>query len=321
MIAAALAALALGAQDPASAQPQAPIRLEDVVVDARRLEEAAEDYVDLVAAPARRRGLARWREGVCVGVANLEPQLAQQLADQVSDVARGLGLRAHEPPCHPSVLIVATVDGASFARDFVARRPILFRVGGTGMDRGAAALEAFMTDDRPVRWWHVSVPTDSETGLAVVRLPGHITGSGAAPAGLEYSTVQDYAPVTAVNAPSRLSTQYIDVLKRVFVIVDVDRLNGATMEQLGAYVAMVAMAQVDPEADTRSFDTILNLFHDPAAAPTGLSGWDEAYLEGLYDTGSESHRINQRSQVQAVADAIAAAYRDLPEETEPTPGP
>lgn len=306
MIAAALAALALGAQEPAPAQAQAPIRLEDVVVDARRLEDAAEDYVDLVAAPARRRGLARWHEGVCVGVANLEPALAQQLADQVSDVARGLGLRAHEPPCHPSVLIVATVDGASFARDFVAQRPILFRVGGTGMDRGPAALEAFMSEDRAVRWWHVSVPTDSETGLAVVRLPGHITGDG--------TRIEDYAPVTAVNAPSRLNTQYIDVLKRVFVIVDVDRLNGATMEQLGAYIAMVSMAQVDPDADTGAFDTILNLFHDPAAAPTGLSGWDEAYLAGLYDSGSESHRINQRSQVQAVADAIAAAYRAQPEE-------
>jgi hypothetical protein len=163
-----------------------------------------------------------------------------------------------------------------------------------------------MSEDRAVRWWHVSVPTDSETGLAVVRLPGHITGDG--------TRIEDYAPVTAVNAPSRLSTQYIDVLKRVFVIVDVDRLNGATMEQLGAYIAMVSMAQVDPDADTRAFDTILNLFHDPASAPTGLSGWDEAYLAGLYDSGSESHRINQRSQVQAVADAIAAAYRAQPEE-------
>ncbi len=72
---------------------------------------------------------------------------------------------------------------------------------------------------------------------------------------------------------------------------------------------MVAMAQVDPDADTDRFDTILNLFDDPATAPTGLTGWDRAYLEGLYDAGSETHRINQRAQVQAVAAAIASAYR------------
>lgn len=294
-------------QTPPVAASQDPVRLEDVVVDARRLDETTEDYVDLVAAPARNRGLARWKEGMCVGVANLQPETAQYLADRVSDVARGLGLRAHEPDCHPSVLIVATSDGPSFTEAFVAMRPRLFRVGAAGMDRGSAELRDFINEDRPVRWWHVSLPVNSETGDPVVRPPGYVAGSGAA--GGEEDTAQQYAPITAVNAASRLTTQYVDVLKRVFIIVDVDRLNGASLEQLGDYVAMVAMAQVDPDADTRRFDTILNLFDDPATAPTGLTGWDRAYLEGLYDTRSETHRINQRAQVQAVASAIASAYR------------
>jgi len=318
MIISGLLALALAAQQvpPTPPDPAAEtIRLEDVVVDARRLEAAAEQYVDLVAAPPRRRGLARWHDGVCVGVANLEGGLSQQLADQVSDLARSLGLRAHEPECHPSVLIIATTDAARFAEDFVAVRPVLFRVGSPGMDRGKSALRDFTTEDRPVRWWHVSMPINSETGMPVVRMPGEVNGDGAGA-----GSVMDYGPITAVNAPSRLSTQYVDVLKRVFIIVDVDRLNGATAEQLGAYVAMVAMAQVDPGADTSEFDTILNLFDDPASAPPGLSGWDRAYLEGLYGPGSESHRINQRSQVQAVAAAIADAWRGRPDE-EPAPAP
>lgn len=306
MIVSSLIAFVLGVQQipPPPAQAADPVRLEDVIVDARRLEEAAEAYVDLVAAPARRRGLARWDEGICVGVANLEPSMARQLADQVSDVARSLGLRAHEPECHPSVLIIATTDAASFAEDFVAVRPVLFRVGSPGMDRGVASLRDFTTEDRPVRWWHVSMPTNSETGVPAIRMPGEVNGAAAGP-----GAVMDYAPITEVDSPSRLSTQYVDVLKRVFIIIDVDRLNGATAEQLGAYVAMVALAQVDPKADTGAFDTILNLFDDPATAPSGLSGWDLAYLEGLYDGGSESRRINQRSQVQAVAAAIAGAYR------------
>lgn len=317
MIISGLLALVLSAQQVPPGPPapaDEPIRLEDVVVDARRLESAAEEYVDLIAAPAGRRGLARWHDGVCVGVANLENGLSQQLADQVSDVARGLGLRAHEPPCHPSVLIIATADAARFAEDFVAMRPVLFRVGSPGMDRGKSALRDFTSQDRPVRWWHVSLPTDSQTGMPVIRMPGEVNG-----AGVGAGSVMDYAPITNVNSPSRLSSQYVDVLKRVFIIVDVDRLNGATAQQLGAYLAMVALAQVDPDADTSQFDTILNLFDDPAAAPPGLSGWDQAYLEGLYGSGSESHRINQRSQVQAVAAAIADAYRDLPEEPVPAP--
>ncbi|MDQ3126539.1 MAG: hypothetical protein M3Q74_13170 [Pseudomonadota bacterium] len=307
LIAAAL--LASPQSVPAPQTPPAsqdPVRLEDLVVDSRRLEDTTEDYVDEVAAPARRRGLARWKDGMCVGVVNLEGETAQYLADRVSDVARGLGLRAHEPECHPSVLIVATSDGPGFTQAFVDMRPRLFRVGGAGMDRGSAELRDFINEERPVRWWHVSLPVDSETGDAVVRFPGQVSGSGANTGG---SSAQDYAPQTAINAPSRLNDQTEDILKRVFIIVDVDQLNGASLQQLGDYVAMVAMAQVDPDADTGRFDTILNLFDDPATAPTGLTGWDRAYLEGLYDPNSETHRINQRAQVQAVASAIASAYR------------
>lgn len=313
MIAAFASALVLAGaapQDPpAVPADEDPIRLEDVVVDARRLEAAASDYVDLVAAPVRRRGLARWKEGVCIGVANLKPDLARYLADRISDVVRSVGLTAHEPECHPSVLIIATSDAAGFAEDFVANRPRLFRVGGSGMDQGSSALREFVSSDRPVRWWHVSLPVDSETGLMAVRLPGFVTGSGAAPGGLGSSTAQEYAPTTAIHSPSRINDQYEDVLKRVFIIVDVDRLGGASAQQLGDYLAMVALAQIDPDADTGRFDTILNLFEDPASGPTELTGWDRAYLTGLYDLGSYTERINQRAQVQAVADAIAAAYR------------
>jgi len=288
---------------------QDPVRLEDVVVDAQRLEDTTEAYVDEVAAPARRRGLARWKDGMCVGVVNLERETAQYLADRVSDVARSLGLRAHEPDCHPSVLIVATSDGPAFTEQFVAMRPRLFRVGATGMDRGSAELRDFIREERPVRWWHVSLPVDSETGLPVVRPPGFVSGSGTGGGGRDATSAQEYAPNTAIFAASRLNSQYVDHMKRVFIIVDVDQLNGASLQQLGDYVAMVAMAQIDPDADTARFDTILNLFDGPATAPTGLTGWDRAYLEGLYDLGSETHRINQRAQVQAVASAIASAYR------------
>lgn len=305
----AAALLASPQSAPAAQTPpvsQDPVRLEDVVVDARRLEDTTEAYVDEVAAPAPRRGLARWKDGMCVGVVNLENETAQFLADRVSDVARSLGLRAHEPECHPSVIIVATSDGPGFTEQFVAMRPRLFRVGAAGMDRGSAELRDFISEERPVRWWHVSLPVDSETGNPVVRPPGYISGSGAVTGG---PSAQQYAPNTVIHAASRLNDQTHDILKRVFIIVDVDQLNGASLQQLGDYVAMVAMAQVDPDADTARFDTILNLFDDPAAAPTGLTGWDRAYLEGLYDLGSETHRINQRAQVQAVAAAIASAYR------------
>lgn len=278
------------------------IRLEEVVVDARRLEDAAEEFVDAVADPVGRRGLARWHVGICVGVANLEGEAAQYLADRVSDVARGVGLRSHEPPCHPSILIVATTDGAAFAEQLVAMRPVLFRPGGSGMNQGPAALERFKTSDEVVRWWSVSQPTDVDTGLSAVRMPGQCNRTC-----VGVGSAVDYAPNTSVRSASRLSAQYRQDLKRTFVIVDVDRMGEVTLEQLGDYIAMVTLAQIDPDADTGRFESILNLFDEPDAVE-GLTGWDRAYLEGLYE--SEWYRVSQNSQVRAISTTISNEYRD-----------
>lgn len=307
MLAALLVAAALALpQDPpvpptADPGPDPVFRLEEVVVDARRLEDAAREFVDEVADPVNRRGMARWHRGVCVGAANLGPEMAQYLVDRVSDVARGVGLTSSEPPCDPTILIIATTDANTFTEQFIAMRPALFRPGGSGMDQGRAALERFRTTDRPVRWWNVSQPTDADTGQSAVRLPGQCNGSctGA-------GSADQYAPNTQVRGAARLSSQYRQDLKRTFVIVDVDRLGDVTLEQLGDYIAMVALAQIDPDADTSRFETILNLFDEPSGV-TGLSGWDQAYLEGLY--GASWYRINQGSQVRAISDNIAREYR------------
>lgn len=292
---------------PPSAQvPQeAPIRLEDVISNPRRLEDATEQFVGEVAAPVRRRGYARWHNGVCVGVANLAPEVGQAIADRVSDRARELGLVAGEPGCEPSILVVATRDATPFTAQFVAMRPRLFRTGATGMDRGGAAFRRFLETDRPVRWWTVSQPTDADTGAPTVRMPGLMYGLGYANA--SGSSAQDFAPKTLLRNSGRLVSQYRQDIKRTFVIVDVDRLNGASVEQLGDYISMVSLAQIDQDADTSSFDTVLNLFDNPAAVP-GMTSWDTAYLQGLY--GTAWYRINQGSQVQAIAREVEERYRD-----------
>ena len=306
-----LAALALSAallaampvQDPTPADQEPAVRLEDVVSNPRTLREATEEFVGEVAAPVRRRGMGRWHGGVCVGSANLTPEVSQFLVDRVSDVARDLGLVAGAPGCHPSILVVAATDSDRFAREFVEMRPALFRPGGSGMDRGGAALRRFLAADAPVRWWAVSQPTDADTGQPAVRMPGQCNrsciGSGSA---------MDYAPITAVRSAARLSSQYRQDIKRTFVIVDVDKLGGVTLAQLADYIAFVSLAQVDPEADTARYDTILNLFDSPGAVD-GLTGWDTAYLRGLYE--SEWYRINQDSQVRAISHTITNEYRNI----------
>lgn len=305
------AALSVAPQTPPD--PTGVVRLEDVVVDARRLEDAAEEFVDQVADPVGRRGMARWHEGVCVGVANLRPEIARYIADRVSDVARELGLRAHEPPCHPSILIVAAAGGAALTEQFVAMRPVLFDPGISDSAQGSAALEQFVASDDPVRWWTVSLKVDGDTGVPAARLPGQMTGTGTDSG---FGTVWDYAPINEIRSVSRLSSQYRDDMKRAFVIVDVERIGDVSLGQLADYIAMVSLAQINPDADTSRFETILNLF-DGSDQPAGLSEWDRAYLHGLYE--ADWYRISQNSQVHAISNNIAREYRDA-RDAEPVDG-
>lgn len=296
MLAAALASLMIltsgqdivSTQDPAASQSPA-VDLEDIVVEGRPLETLTRTFVREVAAPARNRGMARWRNGLCVGVANLQPEMAQYITDRVSTVAQDVGLKPGEPGCEPHVLIIATVDASAFTRQFVEVRPRLFRVGGSGMDRGGNAFEAFLENDQPVRWWNISVPVNDDTGLIASRMPGFDP------------------PITRVQ-PSRITTQIVDDTKRAFIIVDVDKTKDVSLEQLADYIAFITLAQVDPEADTSGYATILNLFDDPAQTRT-LTNWDRAYLQGLYNT--IRRRENTGAQRTEVVDSIVRAHHRL----------
>lgn len=304
MIAALLAAallssptLAGASQQPASPEI-APVDLEEVVVEGNRLETTTEIFVREVGAPSRDRGLARWRGAICTEIVNLQPELAQVVAERVSSTARDLGLRTGAPGCEPTILVVATVDAAEFTTAFVERRPTLFRVGGAGMDRGSRALNAFQSSNKAVRWWQVSAPV-TETGEIAVRIPGYCANSCA--------NASDMAPSVKVLASS-LWAPTEDDIKKVYVIIDVDKVSGVSIEQLSDYITMVSLAQIDPDADTRGYSTILNLFDDPQNTPR-LTTWDRAYLTGLY--GAQRSLRNTRAARSEVVGSIVRARRAM----------
>ena len=283
-IVAVLAGLIL-LQDPApstrtapAADPDLPVvALEDVIVEPRRLEELSRAFVDEVSAPPRNRGLARWRGGVCVGVSGIRADIAQPLADHVSRVAMDYGLRPGDPGCRANILIVFAEDGRSLGDAMVERRARVFHLGVGGLDRGSAALDEFRFSDRPVRWWHVSIPTDANTGSPGIRLPGgdapYVMGDG------------------LVNQGRWIR----DDLNKVIIVVDGQKIDGVGLPQLADYLSMVALAQVDPEGDTSRFSTILNLFDDPEGSP-GLTGWDRAYLDALYTGPSQRIRASDQTR-------------------------
>ncbi len=286
---------ALQAAPAPAAQERDGTRVDDIVVNGRPLDDLVGDFVSEISRPASRRGLARWHQKVCVGVVNLPAAHAHYMVDRISQVAAGVGLEPGEPGCSPRVVIIATDNGAALATSLVGGETVNFDLGSHQTDAGSRALRDFQTSDRAVRWWHTSWPIDSETGQTAIRLPGQAGSDG-----------QPSAPIINVFAASRINSQIRDDLIRVIIIIDVDKLGDSSFEQLADYVALVSLAQIDGDAQTAGYDTIMNLFNG-SGAPAGLTAWDEGYLQALYATHPQ--RINPNALTRSVAGDVARGLR------------
>lgn len=256
-------------------EAQAP---DEVIVRGRRMSEVedelrvmVDEFVGEVVAPSLGRGLARWNRRVCIGVSNVNRSAGQYLADRISRLAVDVGLNVGEPGCVPDVIVLFTTDGAATAAQMVDTEPTMFRPAANqgGSTLGRAALDDFVQSDRAVRWWHVSLPVDARNHEPAIWMPR-----------------MERAPSVNVAGPSRIHDGVVDDLMRVFIVVDSRKLAGTTWQQLGDYLAVVSLAQIDPDANPRAFDTILNLFSNPKAY-SGLTDWDHSYVRALYEYDQE----------------------------------
>jgi hypothetical protein len=294
-----------------AAQDDPGTTLDEIVVTGRRLDQAVQQYVETLSAPARMRGLARWDSEICVDVVNFQPAIRAEIAGRIRDVATALEVPVEAEGCEPNVVVLATDDGPALADAMVDRfMSRFFRFGSTRMNRGPAALEAFRRSDAPVRWWHVSLPVNAATGQPAVSLfQGRPTSM---PCHSRSTATKD---ITAAGlGGSRTAAGCNAVTDRIiglWVVVDVNASSGLSASQLADYLAFLTMAQVDPEADMSSFDTVMNLFDAPGAVD-GITAWDETYLVSLYSGGNE--RIDASEQAARMVGSLSA-----PSDTPPAP--
>jgi hypothetical protein len=281
--------------------------LPDIVVEGRIPESLAREFIDEVAAPPGGATVARWRERVCIGTVNLQGDTAQYLIDRVAAVASDVGLEAEAPGCSPDVVVIATVNGREIARGLANRRRNALAPGNRIQSRSRGQLEAFAESVRPIRWWHISTAVDPSSGRSVIRDRRNEN--------VNYtmtSELLENGPVSLGTIPSLIQSQFRQDLRRAVIIIDFNELgDDIGFDQLADYVAFVALAQVDPEGDTSGFSTILNLFDDPTTP--GLTDWDRAYLQGLYNS-DDSARSNsgreaalRREMLRAREDAQATS--------------
>lgn len=262
-----------------------------VVVEGRRAEDAVRAFVAEVAAAPKGSNLARWDRKVCVGVMNLKTEYAQKLADQVSLAAVKVGLEPGEPGCRANVLVLADSNADALAERLVKDSlKALQPPDSEASNLGRSALRRFETSDAPVRWWHVSQTVLVDTGAPVM--------DGA---------------VVQVRSMGRLRKNVREDMANVLIILDTRRIGVVSFASLADYISMVALAQVDAEADMHEFPSILNLFANKADERTSrMTQWDLDYLTSLYavDGDAFSARQEARRLERQMLDRQAATEAD-----------
>lgn len=257
---------------------------ENPIVVTGRTPEATQRFVDQLAAAAPTADqLPRWNNALCTRIAGLPARQGQYVADRIAQRAAAVGLSPGQSGCAPNVTIVVTDDADATARRMHEESATLFaaRRENNITTMGPAAFEAFLDNDRPVRWWHVA----QTMGADGLNLDGDTSTGG----------LQN-APV-ARSGGSRLYADTREDLNRAIIIIDSRRVGNVQLSALADYIAMVTLAQINPQADTSGYSSILNLFSGEAGL-TQMTDWDVAFLSALYRSSrSASTPQQQRNEV------------------------
>ena len=271
-----------------AAPPQDAALLPDVIVDGRRLAEASRDFLEEVGAPPRGTRPGRWNSPICVSVTGMRSDFAQVMIDRIARRAFDAGVDVEGAGCRPNVVILATDNGPAMAARLVDEAGIGFRPAESSTNLGRSALDQFRTSDAPVRWWHVTIPTNAYTGEPAVRFRGQPP------------------PTVNVRDVSRIRSNIRYDLGWVVIVVDMGRTGGVSFGALSDYVALATLAQLDAGADMSRFDTILNLF-DGKSTVSGLTDWDRDYLTALYTTRGD--RATESQQMNDLVHSLTEARR------------
>jgi len=296
LTASAVALLFLGGA-PSFAQETPPVAAtqeQEIVVTGQRTEEVIRAFVGEIAVAARGENqIARWDRKICPGISGMRSRYARAVIDRMAKRAFEVGLDVGEPGCQANILVLVTPKPTEVTRQMLEENKDAFGWHAQRGQRtqGRDALRAFVDSKAAVRWWHVS---------KTVMADGATIGEGA---------TADAASVR-VGSVSRLSRSTRLDFGSVFIVVDANQLDGLSFSGVADYLAMVALAQLDPDTDTSQYPTILNIFSagvtDAAATTAALTDWDLAYLRGLY--GAKREATSARSQQDDIARSM---NRDL----------
>jgi hypothetical protein len=236
----------------AAAASQSDITIETVQVTATR-EQLREAIVTFVSNVTRRDGenVARWNFPICPSVSGATPEQGEFIRSRILEIAASVRAPVgRKEKCQPNLLVILTEQPAALWASWRARSPGMF------FEQSQAAISRALETPRPVSAW---------LNAMVINADGT--------RGAEFNRLVD----------SHIKASVSEDIASVIVMVDTTATGGATFGQLADYIAMVALARIDLDADFGDAGSILRVFAKKTeGAPKRLTNWDHAFLKALY---------------------------------------
>lgn len=246
-----------------------------IVVTGQRLtrQQARERAVTFVRQIGMARGdvaAARFVDPVCPVVRGIAEPYAGMVVSRMRAIAAAAGIRFGRQGCQPNVAVAFVGNGAGVTREINRRGPRHLE------EVPHNEREAMLNGDAPIRWWY---RTETRTRHQTRPFPGTV-GSVSA------------EQLNHYDGGSHVSTAVNRAIVEAGVVIDLDGVEGRTLQAVATFAAFVAFAEVRP-SDPPPAGSILGMFGaEPRAS--ALTDWDLAFLQAVYqmplDRQARRHR-------------------------------
>ncbi len=238
----------------------------DIVVQGQA-EQSLRGLLEDILATARDDQLARFNTPICPQALGMRASYRLAIEKRIRENVRKIGLKTAKPGCRGNLIAIVSEEPPDLIAYFNRKVPGLF-------DALRKAERADLEQSQgPVWAWQAVTTTDSHG------LPPRIDNKWDAKA-------------TRIGANTR------QTFLASFVILDVDEIDGLTLQQLADFITIRSLAKVRESAATRhDRPTILTLFSDKAEGRTPapeLAAADLSMLRALYATPAALSAKEQR---------------------------
>jgi hypothetical protein len=229
--------------------------------------------------------LIRWRDPVCVKVAGLIPNQAEDIQARIANVAKAVDLHVGRPGCRANIEIVFT-DNPQGVMDTVYKRRE-FMLGYYHRHDGVRLKKV----THPIQAWHVSATLGGAGAVGIMEGPSHS----------EVIDDPDNMPPAGCGDSPHFTSCLQGVFKNVFVIVDDKFLGDHSLGLVTDYLVMVALAEPNSLDGCNELPSVIDLFAKSACAgrdsPGGLTPADASYLTALYSADPEAKKWAEESDI------------------------